>query len=413
MGDHTRIVVVGASLAGIRAVQTLRNEGYVGELSLVGAEPHLPYNRPPLSKNVLTGDDDVALPGGDQFDATWLGGRRAVRLDATDRTVVLDDGSELGYDGLVIATGARPRRLAEDQMALTGVHVLRTIDDAKALRTALAYKPRQVVVIGGGFIGGEVASAVRAQGMDVTLVESGPLPMIGVVGRQVADWLAEHHRRNGVDLVTGVRANRVEGGPDGRVAAVHLSDGRSVPADLVIAGLGVEPNTEWLDGSGVQVQDGVLTDDKLFALGFPDVVAAGDVARWPHRLFGDDPVRVEHWANANEQGAWAARNLLRGPSGAEPFVEVAGLGTRVHGKRIQWAGFPTLADQSTIVAGSVEESRFAVAFSRDGVLVGAATVNYPKELNRLRGAIAAGATSPLPHEPAGRRERSPIRMTLR
>lgn len=389
MGTQERIVVVGASLAGLRAARTLREEGFEGTLTLVGAEPHLPYNRPPLSKAVLDGDDDVSLPGAEELGADWLGGREAVRLDTAARIVTLDDGTGLPYDGLVIATGARPRRLPEEQMGLAGVHVLRTIDHALGLRKELADVRGRVVVIGGGFIGGEVASTARAAGHEVTVVDAAE-PMVRVLGQAVGSWLAGHHRANGVELITNTRVAEVVGSPDGRVTGVRLDDARVIDAGLVVVGAGVVPNTEWLEGSGVQVDDGVVTDTRLFARGHSDIVAAGDVARWPHTLFGDATVRIEHWSNANEQGSAAARNLLRGPSGAEPFGQVPALGTRVHGTRVQYAGLPHLADASTVVAGTPEDGKFSVAFTREGVLVGAATVNFPKELTRLRKAIAAG-----------------------
>ncbi|RFU38408.1 FAD-dependent oxidoreductase [Actinomadura logoneensis] len=387
MGTQERIVVVGASLAGSRAAVTLREEGFAGALTLVGAEPHRPYNRPPLSKSVLEGDDDVSLAGSEEIEADWLVGRAAVRLDTAARTVTLDDGAELGYDGLVIATGARPRRLPEEQMALAGVHVLRTLDDALELRKALADVRGRVVVIGGGFIGGEVASTARAAGHEVTVVDAAE-PMTRVLGRTVGSWLAGHHRAHGVELVTNTRVAELVG-EGGRVTGVRLDGSRTVPADLVVLGAGVVPNTEWLEGSGVHVDDGVVTDSRLFARGHGDIVAAGDVARWPHTLFGHETVRIEHWSNANEQGAAAARNLLRGPSEAVPFSQVPALGTRVHGTRIQYAGLPHVADASTVVTGTPEDGKFAVAFTREGVLVGAATVNFPKELTRLRKAIEA------------------------
>ncbi|WP_026411828.1 NAD(P)/FAD-dependent oxidoreductase [Actinomadura oligospora] len=388
MGNQERIVVVGASLAGLRAAATLREEGFAGALTLVGTEPHRPYNRPPLSKSVLEGDDDVSLPGSEEIDAEWRGGRSAVRLDAEARTVTLDDRAELPYDGLVIATGARPRRLPEEQMALAGVHVLRTIDHALELRKALADVQGRVVVIGGGFIGGEVASTIRAAGHEVTIVDAAE-PMVRVLGRTVGSWLADHHRANGVELVTNTRVAELVG-EAGRVTGVRLDDSRVVAADLVVVGAGVAPNTEWLEGSGLHVDDGVLTDSRLFAIGHGDIVAAGDVARWPHATFGHETVRIEHWSNANEQGAAAARNLLRGPSEAVPFGQVPALGTRVHGTRLQYAGLPHLADASTVVTGSPEDGKFSVAFTRGDVLVGAATVNFPKELTRLRKAIEAG-----------------------
>ncbi|MGW2214739.1 NAD(P)/FAD-dependent oxidoreductase [Nonomuraea sp. NPDC001684] len=372
-----KIVVIGASLAGLRAVQTLRREGFDGELTLVGAEAHVPYNRPPLSKSVLRGDEDVTLPGAEELGDDWLRGRQAVRLDAANRTVVLDDGAELGYDGLVVASGARPRRL-------DGVHTLRTLEDALALRAELDTGHEHVLVIGGGFIGGEVATTARQLGRKVTLVDSGPHPMHAGLGAQAARWLAGHHERNGVELVTGVRVTEVTGGQ------VRLGDGRVLSADLVVGGMGVTPNTEWLDGSGLAVDDGVLCEPTLYATGSVNVVAAGDVARWPHRLYGDALIRVEHWSNANEQGAVAARNLLAGPDEAQPFADVPNFATHVHGARIQTAGLPHLADEARVVAGDPEEDRFAVAFARDGVLVGAVAVNAPKDLIRLKRSIAAG-----------------------
>ncbi|MFI6179084.1 NAD(P)/FAD-dependent oxidoreductase [Nonomuraea sp. NPDC051191] len=371
-----KIIVVGASLAGLRAVQTLRREGFDGELTLVGAEAHVPYNRPPLSKSVLRGDEDVTLPGAEELGEEWLRGRRAVRLDAANRTVVLDDGTELGYDGLVIASGARPRRL-------DGVRTLRTIEDALALRAELDSGHEHVLVIGGGFIGGEVASTARQLGRKVTLVDSGPHPMHAGLGAEAARWLAGHHERNGVELVTGTRVTDVT---DGRV---RLADGRVLSADLVVGGMGVTPNTEWLEGSGLAVDDGVVCEPTLYAAGSADVVAAGDVARWPHRLYDDALIRVEHWSNANEQSAVAARNLLAGPQQAQPFADVPNFATHVHGARIQTAGLPHLADEARVVAGSPEEDRFAVAFARDGVLVGAVAVNAPKDLIRLKRSVAA------------------------
>ncbi|MEO3799767.1 FAD/NAD(P)-binding oxidoreductase [Nonomuraea sp. B1E8] len=375
-----KIVVVGASLAGLRAVQALRREGFEGEITLVGAEKHAPYNRPPLSKSVLHGDDDVTLPGSEELDDRWLRGRHAVQLDAASRTVTLDDGTELAYDGLVIATGARPRQL-------DGVHTLRTIEDALALRAELASGHEHVLVIGGGFIGGEVASTARQLGRKVTLVDSSPYPMHTGLGEEAARWLAAHHERHGVDLITNVRVTGVDGGQ------VHLSDGRSLTAELVIGGMGVVPNTEWLDDSGLSVDDGVLCEPTLFALGSTDIVAAGDVARWRHGLYDGAFVRVEHWSNANEQGAVAARNLLAGPENAQPFADTPNFATHVHGARIQTAGLPHLADEASIVAGSPGEDRFAVSFTRNGVPVGAVAVNLPKELIRLKRAITARQTS--------------------
>ncbi|MFI6496794.1 NAD(P)/FAD-dependent oxidoreductase [Nonomuraea typhae] len=380
MRTLNEITVVGASLAGLRAVQTLRREGFDGEITLVGAETHLPYNRPPLSKSVLRGDDDILLPGAEELSDGWLRGRTAVRLNPAARTLTLDDGAEVGYDGLVIATGARPRRPGG------GAHTLRTLEEALALREELARGHEHVVVIGGGFIGGEVASTARELGLKVTLIDAGRYPMHAGLGDAAARWLAGLHERSGVELVSGVRVRAVH---EGRV---HLDDGRSIPADLVVAGMGVLPNTEWLDGSGLEVGDGVLVDERLFARGSAEIVAAGDVARWPHSLYGGTLVRIEHWSNANEQGAAAARNLLAGPGAAQGFADVPGFATSVHGSRVQTAGLPHLGDRADVVTGAPEEDRFAVAFSRDGVLVGAVAVNSPKDLIKLKRGVAAGAS---------------------
>ncbi|NRQ39911.1 FAD-dependent oxidoreductase [Nonomuraea sp. NN258] len=392
------IAVVGASLAGLRAVQALRREGFAGEITLIGAERHVPYNRPPLSKSMLKGDDEITLPGAEELGEAWLKGRAAVRLDAAERRITLDDGAEVAYDGLIIATGARPRTLPGH---LDGVHSLRTVEDSLDLRAALAAGHANVVVIGGGFIGGEVASTVRSLGLSVTLVDASPYPMLGVVGTTAARWLADHHRANGVELVSGTRVTGLTG--TGRVTGVRLSDGRTLPADVVIAGLGVVPNTGWLAGSGLVLDDGVVCDATLFARTVPhaaaspdpgavapDVVAAGDVVRWPHGLFGGDLVRVEHWSNANDQGTAAALNLLAGPEAAKPFAELPSFATHVHGARVQTAGLPHLADETRVVAGDPAAGAFAVAFARAGRLVGAVAVNAPKDLIRIKRATAAG-----------------------
>ncbi|NEW56937.1 oxidoreductase [Nocardia cyriacigeorgica] len=385
MSKLNRIVIVGASLAGLRAAQTLRAEAFAGEVTVVGAESHLPYNRPPLSKGVLDGEDDIALPGADDLDSHWLHGRRAVDLRVDERVVVLDDGSAVPYDGLVIATGARARRFEHQP---PGVHSLRTVEDALALRAELTAGPRHLTVIGGGFIGSEVASTARRQGLPVTLVDAGPYPMRETLGAHAAQWLAHHHERNGVELVAGVRAAGFDG--EARVTAVRLDDGRQIHTDLVVAGTGVVPNTDWLRTSGLKLDDGVVTTDSLFAHGESAIVAAGDLVRWPHRHYDGALIRIEHWANANEQGALAARNLLAGPEAAAPYTAIPSFGTSVHGARVQTAGLPALGDEELVMID--EPDRLAVAFLARGVLVGAVAVNAPKDLLRLKRGIAAHAT---------------------
>ncbi len=388
MTKLNRIVVVGASLAGLRAVQALRAENFAGDITLIGAENHAPYNRPPLSKSVLDGDDDVTLPGAEQLDGDWLRGRRASALSTDEGLVLLDDGTEVPFDGLVIATGAQPRRFATQPI---GVHSLRTVDDALALRAELAAGPSHVTVIGGGFVGSEVASTARRQGIAVTLIDAGIHPMGATLGERAARWLARHHERHDVELVSGIRASGFDG--EGRVTAVRLSDGRAISTGLVVAGTGVEPNTDWLRESGLKLDNGVVCTSSLFAEGESAIVAAGDVARWSHPLYDGASVRVEHWANANEQGALAARNLLAGPDEAETYSTVPSFATSVHGARIQIAGLPALADEERVLIDDPAEDRLVVAFTARDVVVGAVAVNAPKDLIRLKRAIAAREVS--------------------
>ncbi|WP_249645642.1 NAD(P)/FAD-dependent oxidoreductase [Nocardia sputi] len=387
MRELNRIVVVGASLAGLRAIQALRANAFTGDVTLIGAEDHAPYNRPPLSKSVLDGDDDIALPGAEQIDGEWLRGRRATALRTADQLVVLDNGSEIPFDGLVVATGARPRRFATQP---TGVHSLRTIDEALALRTELA-AAGHLTVIGGGFVGSEVASTARRQGIPVTLIDAGPYPMVATLGSHAARWLARHHERHGVALIAGVRALGFDGAS--RVTAVRLSDGRRIPTDLVVAGTGVEPNTDWLRESELKLDNGVVCTSSLFAEGQSAIVAAGDVARWAHPLYDGALVRVEHWANANEQGALVARNLLIGADEAQTYAAVPSFATHVHGARIQIAGLPAFADEERVLIDEPADDRLAVAFLARGILVGAVAVNAPKHLIRLKRAISARASS--------------------
>ncbi|HEX8582265.1 MAG TPA: NAD(P)/FAD-dependent oxidoreductase, partial [Acidimicrobiales bacterium] len=316
------VVVVGGSLAGLSAVEQLRTAGFDGEVVVVDGEPHRPYDRPPLSKEVLTGKwgpERTTLRSDDQLaalDVQWEAGRRATHLDLGGRRVELDDGRALDFDGLVIATGAVPRRLPGTE-GMAGVHVLRTLDDAMALRAELEAGPRRVVVVGAGFIGGEVAASARTRGLEVTILEALPAPMIRVLGEEMGRFVADVHRDHGVDVRCGVGVAGFEG--DGRVEAVRLGDGTVVDADVVVVGIGVTPDTGWLHESGLPLADGVVCDETCLAA--PWVVAAGDVARWPHPITGA-LVRVEHWDHAIAQGRHAARRLLAGDGPGEPFRPV-------------------------------------------------------------------------------------------
>ena len=391
MTDTPRsVTIVGASLAGLNAAEALRREGFDGPVTLVGAEEHLPYDRPPLSKQVLAGDwepERAALTDAEELDEDGIEvrlGVRAVALDLGARELTLHTGETLGFDGLVIATGARCRTIAGTE-GLGGVHVLRSLDDCLALRADLEATPQRVVVVGAGFIGAEVAATARGRGLEVTVVEALPTPLSRVLGDEMGRVCAEVHRDHGVDLRTGVGVDAVEG--DRRVERVTLSDGSSVEADVVVIGIGVVPNTEWLDGSGLTVDDGVVCDAACLAA--EQVAAAGDVARWPNELFGET-MRVEHWDNAAQQGAHAARRLL--DAGTGPFTPVPWFWSDQYDRKIQLAGRVRPDDDVRVVTGSVEERRFAAVYGRAGRITGVLGFNRPRHVMRYRALIEQGAS---------------------
>ena len=386
MSGLRHIVVVGASLAGLRAVEALRRLGYAGRLTLVGAEARLPYDRPPLSKQLLAGTqepEDVALrrePWQD-LDVDLRLATRAVALDPAARALALAGGERLAYDGLVVATGGRARSLrGTDDLA--GVHTLRTLDDALALRAALARGPR-VLVVGAGFIGAEVAATCRARGLEVAMVEPLPAPLARGVGPEIGRVVEALHRDHGVDVRCGVGVTAFEG--DGRVERAVLSDGSRLEADLAVIGIGMEPEVEWLAGSGLELRDGVVCDETL-ATRAPGVVAAGDVARWPNPLFGEE-MRVEHWTNAVEQAEAAARRLL---GSRQPFAPVPYFWSDQYDRKLQFAGRARPDDELHLVQGSFAERRFVALYARAGRLVGVLGMNRPAAVIRYKRAIADG-----------------------
>jgi NADPH-dependent 2,4-dienoyl-CoA reductase/sulfur reductase-like enzyme len=398
------IVVVGASLAGLRAAETLRREGYDGRLLLVGAESHLPYDRPPLSKELLAGEwqpDQIALRKQpyDDLDLDLHLGRRATRLDVTNQVVELDDGAEtLEFDGLVVATGARPRMLPGIP-ALDGIFVLRTLDDCLAIRARLDARPR-VVVIGAGFIGSEVAATCRGRGLDVTVLEMLTTPLERAVGPIVGDACGRLHRAHGVDLRCGVAVAGFEGTE--RVERVRLADGGTIDADVVVVGVGVVPETRWLDDSGLALDDGVVCDETCLAA--PGIVAAGDVARWPNPLFDGELMRVEHWTNATEQGVAAARRLLVDDTSlAEAFAPVPFVWSDQYDVKIQVVGSVRGDDEVAVADGSLDEHRFVALFGRGGRLVGALGFSRPRLVMQYRKLIAERASwdDALAHAAAG------------
>lgn len=384
------MVVVGGSLAGLRAVEELRARGFGGTITVIGDEARLPYDRPPLSKQVLAGEWDLErislepLGGGfDDLDVAWRLGETAVALDLREREIELSYGARVHFDGLVIATGASVRRLP-GQPDLAGLHMLRTVEDCLALRADLAREPSRVIVVGAGFIGAEVAATARGLGLDVTLLEALAVPLQRVLGEEIGSVMAELHRDHGVDLrvSTGVEGFLEDG--NGRVAGVRLTDGSSLEAEVVVVGVGVAPNTSWLDGSGLTLDNGVVCDETCLA--GPGVVAAGDVARWPSRRFGEVS-RVEHWENAQEQGPHAARTLL---GDAVAYDPVGWFWSDQYDRKIQLAGRTGPGDTVRVIEGSLAQRRFVALFGRAGRAVGVLGFNRPAVVMRYRQRILDG-----------------------
>ena len=386
-----RIVVVGASLAGLRAAEALRRAGFTGSLTLVGAEDHLPYDRPPLSKQVLAGDWDVDrlwLRPPDDYEPLGLDlrlGRRATDLDVEGREVLLHGGEVLPYDGVIIATGAAPRRLPGCPQ-LDGVVELRTLDDALALRTAFEQEPK-VVVVGAGFIGAEVAATARQRGLDVTVLEALPVPLSRGLGDRMGTACAALHLDHGVDVRCGVGVSGFEG--ERRVTGVRLTNGAVVPADVVVVGVGVTPETAWLESSGLELNDGVVCDELCRAA--PGVYVAGDVARWTNPLVGQS-MRVEHWTNAAEQGQAAAENLLAGEGAGSPFAPVPYFWSDQYEVKIQFVGLARPGDDVEVVDGSLEAHRFVAIYGRAGRFVACLAFSRPRLVMAYRRLLAEGAS---------------------
>lgn len=381
--------MVGASLAGLRAVEAARRAGFGAAITLVGAEEHLPYDRPPLSKAFLAGDTPPELVTfheerylRDDLGVELLLGSPAEALDTAAQSVRVA-GREVPYDALVIATGAAPRRLPTAD-EVTGVHVLRTAEDAVAIRSALDAGARTVVV-GAGFIGSEVASAARKRGLPVTVLEAAGLPLTRSVGVEVGTVCADLHRAAGSDLRLGAGLAGVES-EDGAVTGVRLDSGEVLAADLVVLGIGVTPATGWLEGSGIPLHArdrGVVCDATLWT-GVPGVYAAGDVAHVPNPLFDGDLMRLEHWTSAAEQGAAAARHALD-PASARPLAPVPYFWSDWYGRRIQFVGTPR-AEEVRVVAPA--EEGFVALYRRGDRVVGALTVDRPRDVMKLRRRVA-------------------------
>lgn len=381
------VAVVGASLAGLRFLEALRREGYAGRVTMIGAEPELPYDRPPLSKQFLVDgwpDEKLALArdGVAPLGAEWRLGQKATALDPQALALTLADGSRVEADAIVLATGAEARRLPFER-GLSGILALRTLDDGRRLRDALASSPR-VVVIGAGFIGMEVAASCRAKGCAVTVVEPLPAPLIRGLGPILGERVARRHREAGVEFHLGVGVSAFEG--EGRVTGVRLADGRVVPADVVVVGVGAAPSVGWLADSGLAIDNGILCD-ATGASSRPGISALGDCARWINPRYPERP-RFEHWTSAVEQSEVVAKRIVHGR--VEPHAAVPYVWTDQFDLRLAVAGEFRADDEMHVCLGSLDEDKFLVLFGRGGKLVGAVGCKRPRQLNAARRWIAEG-----------------------
>ena len=384
------ITIVGASLAGLRGAETLRNDGFDGRITVFGEETET-YDRPPLSKQLLAGKwdvDRVALYRPErmaELDLDLRLGVRVTALDLRDRSIQLDGDANVRFDALLVATGSSPRMLPGTPV-LDGLYTLRTLQDSLAIRREFERNPR-VVVVGAGFIGAEVAATARELGLEVTMIEALPVPLGRVLGDEMGALCGAIHRDHGVDVRLGVGVDGFDG--HRRVERMRLTDGSAVDADVVIVGVGVVPNTAWLEGSGLTVDNGVVCDATCLAA--PGVTAAGDVARWPNHRF-DEVARVEHWDHAIEMGAHAARRLLQSDGEAAPFTPVPFFWSDQYDRKIQLAGRPRPDDDVHVATGSLAERRFAALYARAGKLVAVLGFNRPRHVAQYHQLIVDGAS---------------------
>jgi len=404
-----RIVIVGASLAGLRAAEALREEGFTGPLTIIGDEPHEPYDRPPLSKQVLKGwvaADHTTLPRLQALDADWRLGVAATGLDRATRQVRLANGEQVPFDRLLIATGTRARQWPDPTEAgLQGVYTLRSRDDAARLQQALAARPSRVLIIGAGFIGSEMASICRELDIPVTVAERGPAPLAGALGAVIGEIAAEMQRDGGVDLRCGVAVSSLDGDASGHVRRARLSDGSTLEVDVVVASLGSIRNVEWLEGSGLAAGvwgvgcdaggrafdiNGVTTDT---------VYVAGDVARAPHVLYEYQFLAMEHWDNAVLGAKVAAHNMVNVEPGYRPNLLLPGFWSGQFGVNIKSVGVPPFGDQIVFTQGSVKDRRFAAAYGHRGRMVAAVTFNQGRWLEYYARLIEQSA--PFPPPPPG------------
>jgi NADPH-dependent 2,4-dienoyl-CoA reductase/sulfur reductase-like enzyme len=399
-----RFVIVGASLAGLRAAEALRDEGFTGRLTIIGDEPEAPYDRPPLAKTVLSGwlpAERTTLPRLRDVEAEWRLGVAAVELDLSGRQVCLVDGGVVAFDRLLIATGTRPRPWPDaNQAALDGVFTLHSRKDASRLRQRLAAGPKRVLVIGAGFTGSEVASVCRELGLPVTVAERSPTPLAGALGEAAGAAAARLQRHYGVDLRCNTTVLSLEGDAKGRLRRAHLSDGDELEVDVAVVALGAVRNTEWLHGSGLAADArGVVCDGACRAFDAngivtDDIFVAGDVARWPHPLYDGQLIAVEHWGNAVAQAATAAHNMVCAPADRRPHRPLPAFWSDQFGVNLKAIGLPTVADEVVVTQGIPTDLRFVAAYGRKGIIVAAVSVNMPRWLPAYQALIEAKAAFP-------------------
>lgn len=412
----TRIVIVGVGLAGMRAAERLREIGFSDEIVMLGAEPRMPYHRPALSKQFLTGAmklPDLAIEPLDDLAAVWRLDTPVSRLDHQRRTVHLPGDEELGYDGLVIATGVEARRQSGGQHGHPRVVVLRTVADAQRLQRALAGNRLPVVVLGSGFTGCEIASSLRSMAREVTLVGRSTGLMANLLGPELGRELAELHSHHEVDLELGVTVADWDL-RSARSVGVRLSNDRVIEAACVVVAVGSVPAVGWLRDSGVPIDDGVVCEATCHVAGFDDVVAAGDVAQWPNLRFDSTPRRIEHWTNASEMGRAAAESLLAGRASAQPFTPVPRFWSEHHGLRIQAAGVPAIGEERVLLRPASPGNRSVTGYVRGRQVVGivgfnssAAVLAYADEL------IYEQPRAPATSSPRGRGRRVSFLQAVR
>ncbi|MGW0803497.1 FAD-dependent oxidoreductase [Nonomuraea sp. NPDC002799] len=404
IGRKARIVIVGASLAGARAAEVLRREGFAGSLTMIGDERSEPYDRPPLSKQVLTGQvpaEHTALPRLREVEAEWLSGTPATGLDVAGKRVLLADGRAVGFDRVLLATGTRARSWPDEaEAALDGVHTLRTVADAAALRRALAARPSRVLILGAGFTGCEIASACRELDLPVTVVERGPAPLIGALGGVIGDVAAQMHRDHGVDLRCDTTVTALEGDADGRLRRARLSDGSTVEAEVAVVALGSIRNVEWLHDSGLAAGPwGVACDAgcrvvDTNGLVTDDIFVAGDIARFPHPLYQYQFMTLEHWGNAVAQAEVAAHNMVSDQAHRWPHLSAPVFWSSQFGVNIKSVGVPTFADEIVITQGSTAERRFVAVYGYQGRVTAAVTFDQGIWLDFYQSLIERAAPFP-------------------